>query len=63
MTNRRLFIIASAVWPASMNAAHGADPYPSTLLRLISPAPAGGIADAFTRIVSECLSSALGRGR
>jgi tripartite-type tricarboxylate transporter receptor subunit TctC len=59
MTTRRTFILAIAFSAAGSFTAQAADPYPSKPVRVISPAPAGGNADAVARTVFERVSAQL----
>jgi tripartite-type tricarboxylate transporter receptor subunit TctC len=54
------FAVAAAVAPAFSRAAT-AQTYPSRPITMIVPFPAGGLADAFARVLAEQMPSSLGR--
>jgi tripartite-type tricarboxylate transporter receptor subunit TctC len=61
MKIRPALILAAALCAAASIVAYGADPYPSKPVRVITPAPAGGNADAVARTVFERVSAQLGQ--
>jgi len=57
---RRRFLLLAAVLPAVSGVAE-AQTYPTRPVRLITPAPAGGVADLFARLYGEWLAQRFGQ--
>ena len=60
MLARRRFLLLAAVLPAVSGVAE-AQTYPTRPVRLITPAPAGGVADLFARLYGEWLAQRFGQ--
>jgi tripartite-type tricarboxylate transporter receptor subunit TctC len=51
---------ATALVAASLSIAHAAEPYPCTMLKIISPYPPGGTTDVLARLIAPGFSKGLG---
>ena len=58
---RRLFLIAAALLLGGLAPAAQAQPYPSKVVRIIVPYPAGGATDILARILAEKLTPMMGQ--